>query len=141
MNLLRVVIGALFTKSGLYTQNPFSAHSEYNRGSTVSGGFAQNPVGVFLYASFRDLFGSLRTSLGVRQLRCGTRMSVPRRRLDDRLREICAKLRTASADELEDTLQELLALVHRKAERLKARAGRLLLQGEQLEPERRKSMM
>jgi hypothetical protein len=59
----------------------------------------------------------------------------------DRLREICAKLRTASTDELEDTLQELLALVHRKAERLKARAGRLLLQGEQLEPERRKSMM
>jgi hypothetical protein len=80
-------------------------------------------------------------SLGVRQLRCGTRMPVPRRRLDDRLREICAKLRTASNGELEDSLQELLALIHRKAERLKARGGRLLLQGEQLEPERRKSMM
>jgi len=68
-------------------------------------------------------------------------MPVPRRRLDDRLREICAKLRTASNGELEDSLQELLALIHRKAERLKARGGRLLLQGEQLEPERRKSMM
>ena len=72
----------------------------------------------------------------------GSRVTaVPRRRLDDRLREICAKLRTASNDELEDSLQELLALIHRKAERLKARGGRVLLQGEQLEPERRKSMM
>lgn len=67
-------------------------------------------------------------------------MSAPQRRLDDHLRAICAKLITTPGDELEDILQELLRLVHRKAERIKARAGRLLLKGEQLEPERRKSM-
>jgi hypothetical protein len=67
-------------------------------------------------------------------------MPVPQRRLDDQLRAICAKLRIATSDDLEDILQELLTLVHRRAERIRARAARLLLKGEQLEPERRKSM-
>jgi hypothetical protein len=64
-------------------------------------------------------------------------MFVPQRRLDDRLRALCLRAKTAPNGELVFILQELLALVHRKTERLKRRAGRLLLKGEELEPERR----
>jgi hypothetical protein len=67
-------------------------------------------------------------------------MSAPQRRLDDRLQELCARAKTAVDGDLEPILQEFLALVHWKGERLKARAARLLLNGDRLEPERRKSM-
>ena len=64
-------------------------------------------------------------------------MSVPQRRIDDRLRKLSAKALAASDKERESILQELLELVHRKGERLKRRAARLLLKGEELEGERR----
>ena len=66
-------------------------------------------------------------------------MSVPQRRIDDRLRRVCAKALTADGGKLEALRQELLTLVHQKMERLKTRAARLLLNGEHLEGERRKS--
>ena len=64
-------------------------------------------------------------------------LRVPQRRIDDRIRELCARAQAATDGDLESILQELLALIHRKDERLKRRAGRLLLNHEQLEPERR----
>ena len=67
-------------------------------------------------------------------------MSDPQRRLDDRLRALCTQAKKAADDDLEPILQELLTLVHRKGERLKTRAARLLLEGESLGPDRRKQM-
>jgi len=65
-------------------------------------------------------------------------MRFPQRRIDDRIRKLCTKLKAAaSARDVEPVLQEILGLVHRKNERLKRRAARLLLKGEHLEPERR----
>ena len=64
------------------------------------------------------------------------RMSYESRRIDDRLHKICAKGLTAADDELEAIRRELLSLVHHKIERLKKRAGRILLKGP--EPERKK---
>ena len=66
-------------------------------------------------------------------------VTVPQRRIDDRIRVLCAKLQAASHGDLETILQELLKLVHQKNERLKRRAARLLLKGD-LEPERRASL-
>jgi hypothetical protein len=74
---------------------------------------------------------------GVRQLRCERSVRVPQRRIDDRIRKLCATAQAASHRDLEPILQELLALVHQKVERLRRRAARLLLKGEHLEPERR----
>ena len=67
-------------------------------------------------------------------------MRTPERRIDDRIRELCAKLKATSNSDLEPILQELLELVHQKMERLRRRAARLLLKGEHLEPERRSSV-
>ena len=66
-------------------------------------------------------------------------MRIPQRRIDDRLRILCATALTAANDELVAIRQELLFLVHQKMERLKGRAARLLLKGEHLEPERRRT--
>jgi hypothetical protein len=66
-------------------------------------------------------------------------MTPPRRRIDDRIRELSSKVQFAADSDLDPVLQELLRLVHEKGERLKIRAARLLLNGEQLEPERRRS--
>jgi hypothetical protein len=68
-------------------------------------------------------------------------MNVPQRRIDDRIRQLCAKVIAASNSDVEPALQELLALVHQKAERLKTRAGKLLLRGEHLDAERRQSFL
>lgn len=64
-------------------------------------------------------------------------MDVPQRRIDDQLRRICKKALTASDQERERILAEMLELVHAKSERLKRRAAKLLLSGKSLEPERR----
>jgi hypothetical protein len=65
-------------------------------------------------------------------------MRPPQRRIDDKLRNLCAKVLAASDDgDLESVRQEFLALVHEKLQRLKSRAARLFLNGERLEPERR----
>ena len=61
------------------------------------------------------------------------------RRIDDRIRKLCATAKVAPDGDLEPMLQELLALVHEKGERLRKRAVKLLLKGEKLEPERRQS--
>lgn len=66
-------------------------------------------------------------------------MSLPQRRIDDRIRAACAKAIAASSEDLEQILQEFLGLVHEKSERLKARAVRLLVKGEHMEKERRDS--
>ena len=65
-------------------------------------------------------------------------MPILQRRIDDRIRELCAQLNAASNDDLELILKELLTLVRQKSDRLKRRGARLLLRGEQLESERRK---
>lgn len=64
-------------------------------------------------------------------------MGVPQRRIDDRIRKISKKALTASDQDRERILAELLELVHAKSERLKRRAAKLLLSGKHLEPERR----
>lgn len=66
-------------------------------------------------------------------------MSPPQRRVDDRIRSLCARVQSASNGDLEPLLQELLSLVRQKSERLKRRAARLLLKRDHLEAERRKS--
>ena len=67
-------------------------------------------------------------------------MSVPQRRIDDRIRKLSAKIHAASDGDSKPDLQELLKLIHQKNERLKRRAAGLLLIGEKLEPERRESL-
>lgn len=64
-------------------------------------------------------------------------VSVPQRRIDDRIRDLCVRLKAASHGDLDTILQELLRLVHQKNDRLKRRAARLLLKGDHMEPERR----
>jgi hypothetical protein len=68
-------------------------------------------------------------------------VGVSERRMDDRIRAVCARLKDATEGGFETLLQELLELVHQKNARLKRRAARLLLKGEPLEPERRASML
>lgn len=62
-------------------------------------------------------------------------MRAPQRRIDDRIRNLCA--RVMADGDVGPVLQELLELVHQKVEVLKVRAARVLLKGERLEPERR----
>jgi hypothetical protein len=65
-------------------------------------------------------------------------MHVPQRRIDDRLREIFTHMQTAPEGDLESLINQFLALVHEKIERLERRAATLFLfKGEHLEPERR----
>ena len=61
--------------------------------------------------------------LGVRALRMFTR------RLDDRIRFLCAQVSSASSEELEAILQELLSAIHEKIERLRGLATGQLLGG------------
>ena len=72
---------------------------------------------------------------------CGQRISIarplvsmPKRRLDDRIRELCAKVGAASNRpdlrhaEMEALLQELLGAIHQKVERIRILAAKKLLQ-------------
>jgi hypothetical protein len=63
--------------------------------------------------------------------------NAPQRRIDDRIRLLCATLSGVSNGDVKPALKELLILVHQKSERLKLQAVRLLLNGERLEGERR----
>jgi hypothetical protein len=67
-------------------------------------------------------------------------VGVPQRRIDDRIRALCAKAKDAPEDGLDTHLHDLLELFRQKNERLRTRAARLLLKNERLEPERRASM-
>jgi len=49
------------------------------------------------------------------------------RRLDDRIRHLCAQVTEASNGELEGVLQELLSAIHEKIERLRIMAANQLL--------------
>ena len=51
------------------------------------------------------------------------------RRLDDRIRFLCAQITDATDGELEDVLQELLGAIHEKIERLRSLAASQLLRG------------
>lgn len=51
------------------------------------------------------------------------------RRLDDRIRHLCAQIAEASNGELESVLQELLGAIHEKIERLRSLALNQLLGG------------
>ena len=66
-------------------------------------------------------------------------MSIPQRRIDDHIQDLCVKAQAASEDDLQPILQELSQLLHQKIERLRGRAARLLLKGEHSGPERRSS--
>jgi len=52
------------------------------------------------------------------------------RRLDDRIRQLCAKVAAAGEAEPEPLLQELLAAVHEKIERVRTLAAKQLLRRE-----------
>jgi hypothetical protein len=58
------------------------------------------------------------------------------RRLDDRIRHLSTRVMEASNGELEAILQELLAAIHEKLERLRIRAGQRFLLGEPSEERR-----
>lgn len=59
---------------------------------------------------------------------------MPTRRLDDRIRQLCAEIAKTPAGsgplspEVEATLQELLAAIHEKTERIRNLAAKQLLQ-------------
>jgi hypothetical protein len=54
---------------------------------------------------------------------------MPARRLDDRIRHLCARVTEASNEELGTLLQELLGAIHEKVERLRGIAANQLLGG------------
>jgi hypothetical protein len=58
------------------------------------------------------------------------------RRLDDRIRHLCAQVSEASNGELEAILQELLAAIHEKIERLRCIAANQLLAGRRIKERR-----
>jgi|SRR5579872_52922 len=105
------------------------------------GAINRSDVGLFLYAPLAGLFATLQSlRRDARQLCYVNSVDVPQRRIDDRLRALCAKLKVVPEHDFESVLQELLELVHQTNERLKRRAARLFLKGDHLEPERRASM-
>lgn len=65
-------------------------------------------------------------------------MSPPQRRIEDRIRELCAKAVAASDGDLEPTLQELSQLLRGTIAHMRNSATKLLLEGKRLpEPRRR----
>jgi hypothetical protein len=67
-------------------------------------------------------------------------MSDPQRRIEDRIRELCARAMTATDGDLEQILRELSQLLRGTIEHLRKRATSLLVEGKPLlEPRRRES--
>lgn len=58
------------------------------------------------------------------------------RRLDDRIRHLCAQVTEASNGELEAILQELMGAIHEKMERLRCIAANQLLAGRRIKERR-----
>jgi hypothetical protein len=58
------------------------------------------------------------------------------RRLDDRIRHLCAQVPKVSNGELEGILQELLEAIHEKIERLRCIAANQLLAGKRVRERR-----
>lgn len=61
---------------------------------------------------------------------------MPQRRLDDRIRQLCTEIASASNAEMEEVLQELLGAIHEKVERLRTLAVNQLLVGKTYEERR-----
>src|SRR5258707_15246176 len=59
-------------------------------------------------------------------------LRMPDRRLDDRIRHLSTQLAGASNIDVEPMLQELLAAIHEKLERLRTRAAERFLHGKRL---------
>lgn len=67
-----------------------------------------------------------------------SRMSSPQRRIEDRIRELCAKTMAATEDDLEPALQELSQLLRTTIVHMRQSAHKLLVEGTPLpEPRRR----
>jgi hypothetical protein len=66
-------------------------------------------------------------------------MPHPQRRIEDRIRELCAKAGAAiDGDDLEPTLEELSQLLHATIQHMRKRATSLLIERKRLlEPRRR----
>lgn len=64
-------------------------------------------------------------------------MSLPLRRVDDRIRDLCAKAVDADSGELNFILPQLRAAVHQAIERLRLRAA-AVMSGREVPSERRK---
>ena len=65
-------------------------------------------------------------------------MSPPQRRIEDRIRELCARAADAIDGEMEPTLRELSQLLHETIEHMRKSATSLLVKGKPLsEPRRR----
>jgi hypothetical protein len=62
--------------------------------------------------------------------------SMHSRRLDDRIRYLCAQVTEASNGELEAILQELMGAIHEKMERLRCLAANQLLAGRRIKERR-----
>lgn len=64
----------------------------------------------------------------------------PERRIEDRIRELCAKASAKSGGgDLEPTLRELSQLLHATIEHMRQSATRLLVEGTSLKEPRRRS--
>ena len=65
-------------------------------------------------------------------------MSSPQRRIEDRIRELCAKAVAATDGDLQPALEELMQLLRGTIEHMRESATRLLVEGKPLsEPRRR----
>lgn len=65
-------------------------------------------------------------------------MSPPNRRIEDRIRDLCARVAVATDGDLEPVLQELLQLLRTTVEHMRESATKLLIEGVPLpEPRRR----
>jgi len=70
----------------------------------------------------------------------GLFMSSPQRRIEDRIRELCANATTATNGDLEPILQELSQLLRGTIEHMRKGAKSLLVEGKPLlEPRRREN--
>ena len=84
-----------------------------------------------------SLWGILQTTLPCNAYLHNS-MSPPQRRIEDRIRELCAKAVASSDADLEPALQELSQLVRRTIEHMRESAKRLLVEGTPLSERRRR---
>ena len=66
-------------------------------------------------------------------------MSSPQRRIEDRIRELCANAKTATDGDLEPILIELSRRLHKTIEHLRKRAKSMLVEGKPLLEHRRRA--
>ncbi len=65
-----------------------------------------------------------------------TDRAVPSRRLDDRIRDLCARISHASESEYQEVLQQLRGAISEKTDRVRRMAARNLLRTQDLEERR-----